>query len=286
MIFLKKTKTIVFSYFQSRRIHRQRWCANSHAFTYLPPILDTKKWNAPERIDNNCTFETKMAYFSEEYLRFFIDLAPNNHKEWFDANRKRYEEHVKKPFHDFIKHLISRFQAIDSSFSELEPKDCIFRINRDVRFAKDKSPYKLMMSAVISPKGKKDTSINGVYFELTPEYLRVYGGIYEIEKDDLYEAREAIAKDLRGFEAAITDPTFVKVYGEIRGEKNKVLPKELKAAAEKQPLIYNKQWYFFTEFPPETILEERLDGIIMSCYEAGRPVEEFFQKRIGSVGKL
>lgn len=215
-----------------------------------------------------------------------MELAPNNNKDWFDANRKRYELHVKTPFQAFVKQLITRFQAIDPAFDGLEPKDCIFRINRDIRFAKDKSPYKLMMSAVISPNGKKDKSINGVYFELTPEHLRVYGGIYEIEKEELYTAREAISNDLAGFEAAISHPEFVKVYGEIRGEKNKALPKEFKAAAEKQPLIFNKQWYFFTEFPPETILDDRLDGIILSCYEAGRPVEEFFQKRIGSVGKL
>ena len=66
----------------------------------------------------------------------------------------------------------------DKAFDGLEAKDCIFRINRDIRFSKDKTPYKMMVSAVVAPKGKKSKAVNGVYFELGPEYLRVYGGVY------------------------------------------------------------------------------------------------------------
>jgi hypothetical protein len=126
-----------------------------------------------------------MTFFEPDFLQFFKDLAPNNNKDWFDVNRKRYEEIVKIPFKKFVQHVISEMAKKDSAFKSLEAKDCIFRINRDVRFSKEKQPYKLMVSAVISPKGKKDKAINGVYFELTPEHVRVYGGVYEIEKDDL-----------------------------------------------------------------------------------------------------
>jgi uncharacterized protein (TIGR02453 family) len=221
-----------------------------------------------------------MAFFQKEFLDFFIELAPNNNKEWFDLNRKRYEDFVKEPFKKFVTHVISKLAENDSSFKDLEAKDCIFRINRDVRFSKDKIPYKMMVSAVVAPNGKKSKAVNGVYFELGPEHLRVYGGIYEIDKEDLLTVREGIAKDIPKFQKAYLNPEFTNVFGEIRGDKNKIIPKNLKDSAAIEPLIFNKQWYFYTEFQPETILLENLDEIILNCYKAGRPVETYFNALI------
>jgi uncharacterized protein (TIGR02453 family) len=217
-----------------------------------------------------------MAFFQKEFLDFFIELAPNNNKEWFDINRKRYEDFVKEPFKKFVTHVISKIAENDPAFKDVEAKDCIFRINRDVRFSKDKMPYKMMVSAVVAPNGKKSKAVNGVYFELGPEHLRVYGGIYEIDKEDLLTVREGIAKDIPKFQKAYLNPEFTKVFGEIRGDKNKIIPKDLKDSAVIEPLIFNKQWYFYTEFQPETILLENLDEIILNCYKAGRPVETYF----------
>jgi len=221
-----------------------------------------------------------MAFFSSDYLQFFIELAGNNNKDWFDLNRKRYEQNVKKPFAEFVQHVIKCLAKTDPTFAELEAKDCIFRINRDIRFAKDKSPYKMMCSAVITPDGKKSKAVNGVYIEFGPEHMRVYGGVYEIDKIDLEIVREAMAADLSTFQKAYQDPTFVQTYGEILGEKNKVLPTHLREAASKEPLIFNKQWYFYTQFEPETILQENVDEIVLNCYEAGRPVESYFNELI------
>lgn len=221
-----------------------------------------------------------MAFFSKDFLQFFIDLAPNNNKDWFDLNRKRYENFVKEPFKNFVQHTINELAKTDKTFKDLEAKDCIFRINRDIRFAKDKAPYKMMVSAVIAPGGKKSKAVNGVYFEFGPEHVSVYGGVYEIEKDDLLTVREGIASDISKFQAAYNNPVFKKVFGDIKGEKNKIIPKELKAAAEKEPLIFNKQWYFYAQFDPETVLSDDLDKLILNCYEAGRPVENYFNNLI------
>ncbi len=221
-----------------------------------------------------------MAFFQKDFLDFFIELAPNNNKDWFDLNRKRYENSVKEPFKKFVNHIISKLAEIDPTFKELEAKDCIFRINRDIRFSKDKQPYKMQVSAIVSPLGKKSKAINGVYFELGPEHLRVYGGVYEIDKDDLLTVREGIAENIAEFQKMYSNPLFVQTFGELKGEKNKIIPKELKLAGEKEPLIFNKQWYFYTQFEPETILFDNLDETILNCYKAGRPVEEFFNKLI------
>lgn len=224
------------------------------------------------------TFMEKI--FTPDFLNFFIELAPNNNKDWFDQNRSRYEKNVKEPFKYFVQQLITEFSKMDPKFKETEPKDCIFRINRDIRFSKDKSPYKLQVSAVISPEGKKSRAIDGIYIELTPEHVRVYGGVYEVDKDDLQSIRKGIAKNLNEFRKLISNQDFRKVFGELRGEKNKVLPKELKNAGEQEPLMYNKQWYFFIEFDPEIILEQDLIKRVIEVYKVARPVEQFFNRFI------
>jgi uncharacterized protein (TIGR02453 family) len=221
-----------------------------------------------------------MAFFTEDFLQFFIELAPNNNKDWFDTNRKRYENSVKEPFKKFVQHMIDEVAKFDPKFKDIEAKDCIFRINRDIRFSSDKTPYKLNVSAVVAPEGKKSTAVNGVYFEFGPEHVRVYGGVYEIDKDDLLTVREGIAANIEKFQQAYNDKKFKAVYGSILGEKNKLLPKGLKEAAEKEPLIYNKQWYFYAQFEPETVLKADLDKIVLDCYDAGRPVENYFSELI------
>lgn len=221
-----------------------------------------------------------MAFFTKDFLDFFIELAANNNKDWFDLNRARYEKSVKDPFKKFVEHLIKEVSKTDPAFNNLEAKDCIFRINRDIRFSKDKTPYKMMTSAVIAPEGKKSKSINGVYFEFGPENMRVYGGVYEIEKDDLQTVREGIASNIDKFKKVYSEKVFKDTFGQILGDKNKVLPKELKEAAEKEPLIYNKQWYFYAQFEPEIILSEDVDKTILKCFDAGKPVERYFNELI------
>ncbi len=219
-----------------------------------------------------------MAFFTPDFLQFFIDLAGNNTKEWFDSNRKRYEQNVKEPFKQFVQHLIEKMSEEDEAYKGLEAKDCIFRINRDIRFSKDKTPYKTMVSAVVAPDGKKSKAINGIYFELGPEHLRVYGGIYEIDKENLELVRAHIADNIREFQNLYQAPDFVSTYGKIVGEKNKILPNHLKEAAQKEALIFNKQWYFYTSFPSEEILSETLDKLMLDCYYIGLPVQQFLNQ--------
>ena len=221
-----------------------------------------------------------MAFFNSDYLLFFQELAQNNHKEWFDLNRPRYEKNVKVPFRDFTQVAIDTIAKSDPQFKDLLAKDCVFRINRDIRFSKDKIPYKTMCSAVISPNGKKSKAINGIYFEFTPEHVRFYGGIYSIEKEDLYSVRAGIAANLKEFTALLEDAEFKKVYGHIRGEKNKIIPPEFREAANDQALIYNKHWYFFVQYPAEEILSDDVLNKLIHAYNVANPIKQFFNQFI------
>jgi uncharacterized protein (TIGR02453 family) len=219
-----------------------------------------------------------MAFFSEDFNQFFIELAANNHKDWFDLNRKRYEKNIKDTFKSFVGHMIKELSSINPKFKDLEPKDCIFRINRDIRFSKDKTPYKLRLSAVIAPGGKKDYMGEGMYFEFGPEHVRFYSGVYQLDKASLLKIREAIAANPFEFKKLYSDPAFETMYGTIRGEQNKIVPKEFKSAAEIEPLLYNKQFYYFAEHEPSLILDDQLDAKLVEAYKVAKPIEEYFTK--------
>jgi len=220
-----------------------------------------------------------MAYFTKEYLNFFKTLAANNHKQWFDLNRKTYETVVREPFKVFIGDVIQAIQKIDSEVA-IQPKDAIFRINRDVRFSKDKTPYKLFNSAIISKTGRKDKSYPGMYIELNPERLAIYGGVYMPNKVQIEKMRNYIIQNNKKLETILNTKAFKESYGEILGDKYKRLPKEIQEKAEKQPLLYNKQWYYQCELKPKTILQKDLLDVILQYYKIGHPLQEFLTKAL------
>lgn len=220
-----------------------------------------------------------MAYFTPDFLEFFKDLAGNNNREWFQENKKRYEQSVKKPFEVFVTDVIIAVQKEDKSV-QIQAKDAIFRIYRDVRFSKDKTPYKIQVSAIISARGRKDMLSPGIYLELGPEHVRVYSGIYMPDKDSLYNIRSYIAANLSEFSKLINDKNFVEHFGHIRGDKNKIIPKEFKEVATKQPLIYNKQFYYFGEMDAKVVLDKDLLGKVLSFYKASKPLKALFAKAL------
>lgn len=222
-----------------------------------------------------------MPYFTKDFLDFFKELAANNNKDWFAENKKRYERSVKDPFNVFIQDVIDRTAKLDKRF-EGEAKDAVFRIYKDVRFSKDKTPYKLQTSALIAPGGRKlGMGTPGMYLELGPEHFRFYSGLYMPEKDVLQRVREYIMAHSNELDKLVSDKTFVKNFGELRGEKNKVLPKEFKAAAETQPLLFNKQFYFFASLPPETVLQDDFADVVMGYFKASEPMRDFLTKASG-----
>ena len=221
-----------------------------------------------------------MEYFTKEFNDFFKDLSKNNNTEWFHNNKKRYEEFVKEPFEDFVVEMISRLQKEDPEINIL-PKDAIFRINRDLRFSRDKKPYKEWVSAVISKTGKKDKSYPGIYFHIGLKGLMLGGGLHMLEKDALEKVRQYIQRNSAEFTKLVQDKEFKKMFGELKGERNKVLPSEFKKDAEKQPYLANKEFYFIAEYKgTKTILRDDLAEFMMSHYKAGKSLSSYLKKAL------
>lgn len=215
-----------------------------------------------------------MSYFNKDFLQFFRDLEKDNSKTWFDANRKRYESSVKSPFYSFVDHLIGRIQDLDQEV-HITSKDAVMRINRDIRFSADKTPYNLHYGAIISSAGRKDKSIPGFFLRFSPKMIGVFGGAHGIDKNQLQSIRNTIANDPGRFEKLINEKNFVEKFGSLRGEKNKRIPPEFQQAALKQPLIANKQFYYMAELSPKLITDEGLTDLLMGYWKAARPIKEY-----------
>jgi len=140
-------------------------------------------------------------------IQFLKDLKKNNNKPWFDLNRKRYEE-AKTDFANFVQQVIDAHSKKDKTISALKAKDCMFRINRDVRFSKDKSPYKTNFGASINKGGKKAFSTAGYYFHLEPGQCFVGGGIYQPMPDELKKVRQEIDYNFKDFTKIIQSKKF------------------------------------------------------------------------------
>lgn len=156
-------------------------------------------------------------------LDFFSRLEKNNTREWFNSHRNEWEK-VKEEFSDFTRLLIEGIAAFDPSVSLLEPKHCTFRLNRDVRFSSDKSPYKIHTGAYIAEGGKKSPKA-GYYFHLHPTESFIGGGLWMPESSALARVREEIDYCGEEFTEIISSPGFKKYFTSVEGESLKTAPK-------------------------------------------------------------
>jgi len=221
-----------------------------------------------------------MSYFAPEFLRFFRGLSRRNTREWYHAHKVEYERFVKEPFTLFVGEMIERIGAIDPAM-RCEPKEAMFRIARDTRFSKDKTPYKTHVSAVIAPDGRK-TRRAAFYLELGATGVGVAGGVYQPDRDQLFAIRETIRDDGATLEQLLKDRTFRRTWGDLQGERNIRVPPVFSDAAARHPLIYHRQFYTWVEYDdPDTVLRKDLAPFLVRHYRAGRAVFAWLDRALG-----
>lgn len=220
-----------------------------------------------------------MTYIKKDFFDFFKELAANNHKDWFDENRKRYQNAVKLPFENLVNAIIENVSEWDEPLP-ISHKESVFRINRDIRFSSDKTPYKTNRTALISKYGRANKIYPGFYLFLSPEKAMIGGGAYFLEKEDLFKVRQEIAYNLEEFKELIENKDFKNTFGEVLGDKNKVAPKEFKEDVVNQPLLYNKGFYFMKELPAETALEDNAVTQFTNVMKKGLAFNAFLRRAL------
>lgn len=213
---------------------------------------------------------------AQDTLAFLAELKENNNKEWFDANRKRYEA-VKKDIKENVQQLITGIAGFEPAIAAIKPKDCVFRINRDIRFSKDKSPYKTNLGAYISRGGKKSPHA-GYYFHLEPGNCFLAGGMYGPESSVLNAVRQEIDYNTDEFKAIINSKEFKKLFGEIHGEQLKTAPKGYSKDHPEIELLRYKSYLMVHNISDKDVLNKNFTDKAVSVFEAMKPMNEFLNR--------
>lgn len=140
-------------------------------------------------------------------LRWLKQLERNNDRSWFAAHRAVYDDHLKPEWEDLVATLLIALVPLDERFANVDPRACIFRLARDIRFTSDKTPYKTRLSAWLSPHGKSGANA-GFYVSVTAAGAHVSAGIYTPEKPALEALRRTFAADARPFERILRAKTL------------------------------------------------------------------------------
>jgi uncharacterized protein (TIGR02453 family) len=211
-------------------------------------------------------------------FEFLTDLKANNNREWFQANKSRYDtskaEHLV-----FVEGLLKKFESFEPEIFRLEAQDCVFRINRDVRFSLDKSPYKVNFAAYFNRNGKKSWG-PGYYLHLEPGNSFIAGGIWMPESDTLKKIRQEIDYNFESFKKILDKDEFKNTFGGLKGEKLSRPPKDYK---EDNPAIeFLKYKSFELSFPvsDETCFTTDFDDLTIEKFKIIKPYNNFLSNAL------
>lgn len=212
-------------------------------------------------------------------LKFLKDLKLNNNKPWFDAHRKDYDS-AREDFTAFIQKVIDSFAKKEPVIGHLKAKDCMFRINRDVRFSKDKSPYKTNFGAYINAEGKKSWTA-GYYFHFEPGNSFMGGGMWMPEPAQLAKVRQEIDYNLTDFKKIITSKKFKDTYGGLSTDKEYTLSRVPKGFEADNPAAEYLKFKSFVATAPVTdsdLTNKNLAAKTVKAYETLQPLVAFLNE--------
>jgi uncharacterized protein (TIGR02453 family) len=172
---------------------------------------------------------------TKEALQFLEDLIANNNTDWMHAHKKRYE-HYKKDYHNFIASLLAEMKPLDKTLEPLEVKNCTFRINRDIRFSKDKSPYKTNMGVWFTQNKFRKNS-PGYYIHFEKGNCFIAGGVWCPEPEELKKIRKEIAYFNEDLETIVNDKNFKKEFKAMTRDESNTLKKAPKDFDPNHPAI-------------------------------------------------
>ena len=208
-------------------------------------------------------------------LDFLKKLSRNNNREWFEKNKSRYLE-IKGEFETFVTEVLHDMTAFDESLAGLNPKKLTFRIYRDVRFSKDKTPYKTNVSAGISPAGK-GMGVPGYYFQIEPgNNSMVAAGMYQPSPENLAKIRQEIDYNGGRLVSVLQEKKFKKIFGELWNEDRlKTMPKGYQAEHPHSDLLKLKSFMVLRTFTDAEVTDKRFQKALIDTMKTGKSLNDF-----------
>lgn len=217
---------------------------------------------------------------SSSTITFLKALKKNNNKPWFDKNREKYNA-AKYNLEEFVALLLQKMVSFDEDMKELTAKNCTFRINRDIRFSKNKTPYKINLSASFNRGGKKSI-YGGYYFHLQPGGNSfVGGGLWMPEPENLKKLRQEIDYCFPEFKKIIGAASFKKHYGELERDEKQMLVNVPKGYDKENPAaeyLRMKSFIATKNLSDEEILSPKLADEVIQSFKALMPLVKFINR--------
>jgi len=215
-------------------------------------------------------------------LQFLKTLTKNNNKVWFDAHRDKYLD-AKKDFENFVSTIIKKTATFDSDVKDLVVKDCVFRINRDIRFSKNKTPYKTNMGASFDRGGKKSIYA-GYYFHAEPGGKSfVGGGVWMPMAPELKKIRQEIDYCFDEFKSIVENKNFVSEYKELESSpdvKLNNLPRGYDRENPAGEFLKFKSILALKYLPDEDLTSNKLIDKTIKAFKALMPLVKFINKAL------
>lgn len=196
---------------------------------------------------------------------FLRDLKAHNQRAWFHKNRPRYEA-ARAEVVQLVDALLAGLAHREAHFLEQDPEDCLFRINRDTRFARDKTPYKEHIGAFITDRGRRADRA-GYYVHIQPGECLVAGGLYMPPTPLLKAVRRALLADAAGFRRILRRPAFVKAFGaELPGARLKTVPRDIPRDHPDADLLRLTSFEVYRTIPDREVLSPRFPAIALQHF--------------------
>ncbi|MEZ5084410.1 MAG: DUF2461 domain-containing protein [Bacteroidales bacterium] len=209
-------------------------------------------------------------------IPFLTELKNNNNREWFQANKKKYDR-AKSEFEVFINEVIPELLKTDPQIGALTAKECVFRIFRDVRFSTDKSPYKTNMGGFIARGGRKG-GYAGYYIHIDPEASFIAGGMYMPPADILKKVRQEIMYNADEFKGIIQKASFQKTFGQLEGEMLKRPPKDFPADFPDIELLKFKSYTVLHGVDASTVTAPNFGKYVLDVFNELKPLNHFLNR--------
>ena len=220
---------------------------------------------------------------TKEALQFLTDLIANNNTEWMHTNKKRYENY-KKEYHNYIASILNEMKPLDESLELLEVKNCTFRINRDIRFSKDKSPYKTNMGVWLTQnKFRKNSPGYYIHFEKGNSFIA--GGVWCPEADELKKIRKEIVFFYEDLEAIVNDYNFKKEFISITQNESNSLKNAPKGFEPNHPAIEFLKLKSFTaseKIDDELFTNKDFSKVIAQKLIVLKPLNDFLTRALAT----
>jgi uncharacterized protein (TIGR02453 family) len=211
-------------------------------------------------------------------LEFLNNLKDNNNRDWFIKNKSLYLD-AKNNFESFVQEIIYKLIEFEPIMKGLEVKSCVYRINRDIRFSNDKSPYKTHLGAFIVRGGKQNgDKLAGYYFHIEPGKSIMAGGAYMPPSPWLSAIREKISEEPDKLIKIINTKDFIKYFGKIDGEKLKTAPKGYSSDHPHIDLLRFKSYLVVNEVTDKMVLSEKYFDHVLNVFKAMKPINDYLNE--------